>query len=64
MRDMRGRIASVFLLAVVHGFLARYRRAFAEDRNVHSAVFFRILNEVPTLLVIIIVLAIFLRPGS
>jgi putative membrane protein len=58
------KLSSVFLLAVLHGFLARYRRAFAEDRNIHSTLFFRILNEVPTALMIVIVLVIFLRPGS
>jgi putative membrane protein len=48
----------------VHAFLARYRRAFAEDRNTHSARFFRILNEAPTLLMAIIVIMIIVRPGT
>jgi len=44
--------------------LARYRRAFAQDRNTHSAKFFRILNEVPTILMIFIVIMVVVRPGT
>jgi protoporphyrinogen IX oxidase len=49
-------------MQIVHAMLARYRRHFAEDRNVHTARFYRILNEVPTLLLIAIVIAIVVKP--
>jgi len=42
--------------------LARWTRAFAADRNRHSQKFFRIMNEVPTLLMIGIVLLVVLKP--
>jgi putative membrane protein len=35
---------------------------FAADRNRHSAVFYRIINEVPTVLMVLIVLLVVLKP--
>ncbi len=45
-----------------HGLLARYRRYFAKGENKHSAKFYRILNEVPTILMILIVLLAVMKP--
>ena len=56
------KIAFVIGLQIVHAMLARYRRTFANDANIHSAKFFRILNEVPTVLLIGIVIMIIVRP--
>ena len=50
-------------MQITHALLARYRRAFAEDRNIHSAKFFRILNEAPTVLMILIVIMIVVKPN-
>ncbi len=52
----------VFGMQAVHGMMARWRKAFAEDRNQHSARFFRIMNEVPTLLMIGIVIFVIVKP--
>jgi putative membrane protein len=52
----------VILLSGVHGLLSRYRRDFAADQNRHSEKFYRIINEVPTLLMIAIVLLAVLKP--
>src|SRR5436190_4099289 len=52
---MHGKFVLVILLSVLHGVLVRWTREFAEDRNVHSPKFYRIVNEVPTLLMIGIV---------
>jgi protoporphyrinogen IX oxidase len=50
----------VLLLAASHGLMARHVRVFAADGRPHSERWFRIFNEVPTVLFIgIIVLAIF-----
>src|SRR5262245_26985994 len=38
----------VCLLTIYHHALGRWRKAFAEDRNVRAARFFRVANEVPT----------------
>ena len=57
-----GKLAAVFLLCVYHGALEGYLRRFARDERVRDARFFRILNEVPTLLLIIIVVFIVIKP--
>ena len=52
----------VIVMSGVHGMLARYVRDFAADRNRHSDKFYRIINEVPTILMIGIVLLVVLKP--
>jgi putative membrane protein len=59
---MHGKLALVLLLSGVHGLLAARLRAFAEDRNVHSGRSYRILNEVPTVLMIGIVVLVVVKP--
>jgi putative membrane protein len=46
----------------MHGMFVGYVRAFAEDRNQLSQRFFRIINEVPTLLMIGIVILVVVKP--
>lgn len=57
-----GKLATVFLLFVYHSTLEGYLRRFARDERVRDARFFQILNEVPTLLLIIIVVFIVIKP--
>lgn len=45
-----------------HGGLTRWQRDFAEDRNGHSQRFYRFINEVPTLLMIGIVILVIVKP--
>ena len=52
----------VILLSGYHAALARYVRLFAEDKNEHPARFFRILNEVPKVIMIAIVALVIIRP--
>jgi putative membrane protein len=52
----------VLLLSAYHGLLAKWTKDFALDRNTHSARFYRIANEVPTLLMILIVILVVVRP--
>jgi protoporphyrinogen IX oxidase len=49
-------------LGALHGYFARCVRMFATDSNERSARFFRVLNEVPTVLMILIVLLVVLKP--
>jgi putative membrane protein len=56
------KIILVLGLSAVHGLLARWRKDFAQDRNRHSQKFYRIINEIPTLLMILIVLLVVLKP--
>ena len=52
----------VIVMSGVHGELSRYVRHFAADQNRHSQKFYRIINEVPTILMIGIVLLVVLKP--
>lgn len=56
------KLALVLIMAAVHGFLARCRKQFARGENKYSARFYRILNEVPTLLMILIVILAVVKP--
>ncbi|WP_297490480.1 protoporphyrinogen oxidase HemJ [Acidocella sp.] len=52
------KLAAVLLMTGFHGALSRWRRDFLNDRNRKSEKFYRIANEVPTILFIIIVLVV------
>ncbi len=52
----------VLALTACHGILARHAREFAQDKNTRPQKYFRIINEVPTVLMIIIVIAVIARP--
>lgn len=56
------KIVLVLALSALHGMLARWRKDFAADDNRHSAKFYRIINEVPTVLIVAIVLLVVLKP--
>jgi len=56
------KIILVLGLSAVHGLLAQWRKDFAQDRNRHSQKFYRIINEIPTILMILIVLLVVLKP--
>jgi len=56
------KLVCVLLLSVVYGELARYRKEFERDERKRTAKFFRIVNEVPTVLMIVIVLLVILKP--
>lgn len=57
--------AKVLLLVIMfacHGMLARYRKQFEKGENRKSAKFYRILNEVPTVLMVFIVILAVMKP--
>ena len=54
--------ALVLALSGYHGLLVRHTRAFAEDRNDRPQKYFRMINEVPTVLMIGIVIMVIVRP--
>ena len=57
-----GKLALLVLMQIVHAGLARWRRDFANDKNKHSARFYRVVNEIPTLLLIGIVILAIVKP--
>lgn len=56
------KFALAIVLSGLHGFLSRWRRDFERDANRHSARFYRIVNEVPTVLMIGIVILVIVKP--
>ncbi len=59
---LEAKIALVLALSAVHGLFARWVKAFAADRNLQSQRFYRFINEVPTVLMIAIVILVVLKP--
>ena len=58
--------AKIFLLVAMtgyHGALARWRRFFAKDENSLTPKFYRLVNEVPTILMILIVILAIVKPS-
>ncbi|HEU0162357.1 MAG TPA: protoporphyrinogen oxidase HemJ [Rhizomicrobium sp.] len=53
---------AVLLLSGVHGMLVRSWRDFAHDRNIRSARYYRIINEVPAVLMVVIVVLVIVKP--
>lgn len=56
------KILAVLLLSGLHGYLSAAVRKFAEDRNEKPAKHWRIVNEIPTLLMIVIVVLVVVKP--
>lgn len=52
----------VVALSGLHGFLLGRVRAFAEDRNRNGAGFYRLVNEVPTVIMVAVVILVIVRP--
>jgi protoporphyrinogen IX oxidase len=52
----------VLILSGVHGMFARWTKDFAADRNTHNQRFYRFINEVPTVLMIGIVILVIVKP--
>ena len=59
---LQAKIVLVLVLSAMHGMVARWVKDFGADRNLHSQRFYRIINEVPTVLMIGIVLLAVLKP--
>ena len=57
------KLALVLFMTAVHGLFARWRRDFESDNNTRPARIYRIANEVPTLLLIVIVILVVVKPG-
>ena len=54
--------AAALGLSGVHGLFARWVQDFAADRRPHTQKFFRIINEIPTVLMIGIVILVVVKP--
>jgi putative membrane protein len=59
---LHAKIALVVLMSGVHGYLSASVRRFAEDRNTRPARHWRIVNEIPTILMVVIVILVVVKP--
>jgi len=59
---MQAKFVLVILMSAAHGFFVGRVRDFAADRNTYSQKFYRIANEIPTVLMILIVILVVLKP--
>jgi putative membrane protein len=56
------KFALVIILSGMHGLNVRLWRGFQADRREHDARYYRIINEVPAVLMVLIVLLVVLKP--
>tara|TARA_R110000868_G_scaffold135884_1_gene348569 strand:- start:35 stop:484 length:450 start_codon:yes stop_codon:yes gene_type:complete len=54
---------AVLAMMVMHVFCGKWRRDFEQDRNRRSARFYRFMNEVPAVLMVVIVIMVIVQPG-
>jgi putative membrane protein len=59
---LHAKLALLLGMQLIHAALARWRRQFANDANIHSDRFYRFMNEVPTVLLIGIVILAVVKP--
>ncbi len=59
---LQAKLALVLVMSGIHGFYVVCVRQFAEDRNQRPQRFYRIINEAPTLLLIVIVILVVVKP--
>ena len=57
-----GKLALVLVLSALHGLFTRWTKDFAADRNTHSQKFYRVVNEIPAVLMIGIVILVIVKP--
>ena len=56
------KLAAVTALGALHGAYSRWRKDFEADRNRRSARFYKVANELPTLLMVLIVIMVIVKP--
>lgn len=59
---LHAKLVLVLAMSALHGFLGRWARDFRAGRNTHSQKFFRLINEIPTILMIVIVILVVVKP--
>jgi putative membrane protein len=59
---LHAKLVLVLVLSGVHGFFSRCVKDFAGGRNLRSQKFYRFINEVPTLLMVLIVILVVVKP--
>ena len=58
------KLTFILIMSAIHGLFSHWRRDFELDRNIRAARFYRLMNEVPTVLMIGIVIFVVVKPGT
>lgn len=59
---LHGKLVLVLAMTILHAVFSKWRKVFAADGNQRPAKFYKIWNEVPTLLMIVIVILVVVKP--
>lgn len=59
---MHGKFTLVILMSAMHGVMAKHRKLFANDANEKSHIYYRWMNEIPTVLMVVIVILAVAQP--
>lgn len=59
---MHVKLTFVLLMTILHGVFAKWRKTFLNDANTRPAKFYKIWNEAPTVLMIVIVIMAIVKP--
>ena len=59
---MQIKVAAILILSHYHFYLGKHLRLFAANENSKSPKFFRFINEIPTILLIVIVFVVVFKP--
>ncbi len=61
-RYMQAKLSLVLVLFALHGFFAASRRRFEKDANTRPVKFWKIMNEVPAVIMVFIVILVVVKP--
>ena len=56
------KLTAIVGLLIMHMLMAKWRKDFEKDTNTHSHKFYRVANEIPTVLMILIVVLVVVKP--
>ena len=56
------KMLAIIVLTILHGLMARWRKDFEKGKNVHTEKFYRILNEVPVIAMVVAVIMVVVKP--
>ena len=56
------KIFFVIILSIFHLYYGRCRKAFEEEKNTNSTKFYKIINEVPAIFLILIIVMVVFKP--
>ena len=56
------KLGGVLALGAIHGAFSRWRKEFAADQNTRPAKFYRLVNEIPFVFLLVIIVMVIVRP--